>query len=109
MSARLRTAAASSGGDDMYTLSSRNAVARDLRGLGLYQESLDMARQVVDAFERSKAGRTSPGCTRAKGSPPRCARPAITGTRSRRASTYSSGAVTTWAWTTCTRCGPRPT
>ena len=35
----------------MYTLNSSNAVARDLRGLGLYQESLDIARRVVAAFE----------------------------------------------------------
>jgi tetratricopeptide (TPR) repeat protein len=40
------------GGEDMYTLSYAGAVARDLRSLGLYQESLDMARKVVAAFER---------------------------------------------------------
>ena len=28
-----------------------DAVARDLRGLGLYQESLDIARKAVKAFE----------------------------------------------------------
>ena len=39
------------GTDDMYTLYSSNAVARDLRGLGLYQESLDVTRRVVAAFE----------------------------------------------------------
>jgi hypothetical protein len=35
----------------MYTLNSSNAVARDLRGLGLYQEALDIGRRVVAAFE----------------------------------------------------------
>src|SRR6266700_3709916 len=39
------------GADDIYTLNSSNAVARDLRGLGLYQESLDIARRVVAAFQ----------------------------------------------------------
>jgi len=38
------------GPNDLFTLKSHNAVARDLRGLGLYQESLDIARKVVDAF-----------------------------------------------------------
>jgi tetratricopeptide (TPR) repeat protein len=36
---------------DMYTHISSTAVARDLRGLGLYQESLDVARRVVAEFE----------------------------------------------------------
>lgn len=35
----------------MYTLMSSNAVARDLRGLGRYQESLDIGRRVVNTFE----------------------------------------------------------
>jgi len=39
------------GAEDMYTLNSSNAVARDLRGLGRYQESLDMARRVHAAFD----------------------------------------------------------
>jgi tetratricopeptide (TPR) repeat protein len=37
--------------DDISTWMSANAVARDLRGLGRYQESLDVARGVVAAFE----------------------------------------------------------
>jgi tetratricopeptide (TPR) repeat protein len=39
------------GAADMYTHMSSTAVARDLRGLGLYQESLDVARRVVTEFE----------------------------------------------------------
>ena len=39
------------GADDLFTLNSSNAVARDKRGLGDYQESLDIARRVVAAFE----------------------------------------------------------
>jgi hypothetical protein len=38
------------GPNDLRTLFSHDAVARDLRGLGLYQESLDIARKVVGAF-----------------------------------------------------------
>ena len=38
------------GANDCITLISYNAVARDLRGLGLYQESLDIARKVVAGF-----------------------------------------------------------
>ena len=56
-----------------------------------------------------RPGEHPAGCTRARDSPPRCARPAITGTRCRKASTCSSGTVTTWAWITCTRSGPPPT
>jgi len=41
------------------TLHSHNAVARDLRGLGLYQESLDIARKVAGAFE-ALGGRENP-------------------------------------------------
>ena len=44
------------GDDDLNTLRSLNAVARDLRGLGLYQESLDVARQVAAKFAAA-AGR----------------------------------------------------
>jgi hypothetical protein len=35
----------------MNTLASANAVARDLRGLGRYQDSLDVTRRVVAAFD----------------------------------------------------------
>ena len=55
------------------------------------------------------AGRTPTGSTRARDSPPRCARPAITGTRCRRARTSSSATGTTSARTTPTRSGPPPT
>ena len=97
------------GPNDLFTLNSSNAVARDLRGLGLYQESLDIARRVVNAFE-AVGGRENVHWLHAcEGSPPRCARPAITGTRCRKASMCSSDAATTWAPTTCTRCGPPPT
>ena len=59
---------------------------------------------------RRQAGeRTSSGWRRPRDSPPRCARPAITGTRARKASTSSSGTVTTWARTTSTRSGLPPT
>ena len=39
------------GHNDPLTLHSHNAVARDLRGLGKYQESLDIAREVGMQFE----------------------------------------------------------
>jgi tetratricopeptide (TPR) repeat protein len=39
--------------DGISTLMSATAKARDLRGLGLYQESLDVARQVVAEFENA--------------------------------------------------------
>ena len=97
------------GADDMGTLASLNAVARDKRGLGLYRESLDTAREVVNAFEAVAAGRTSPGCTHRRASPPHCARRATTGTRRKQANRYSSATATTWAWTTCTRSGQPPT
>ena len=47
------------GASDPRTLVSYNAVARDLRGLGLYQESLDIARKVVGAFAAA-GGRENP-------------------------------------------------
>ena len=51
---------------------SATAMARDLRGLGRYQESLDVARRVVAAFEAAGGRETSAGWTHAKGSPPHC-------------------------------------
>ena len=47
------------GANDLRTLVSYNAVARDKRGLGLYQESLDIARKVVRTFEEA-SGRENP-------------------------------------------------
>ena len=46
-----RTAAGSWVPTTSITLNSYSAVARDLRSLGQYQESLDIARKVVNAFE----------------------------------------------------------
>ena len=43
--------AADLGPNDLITLNSYSAVARDLRSLGHYQESLDIARKVVNVFE----------------------------------------------------------
>ena len=47
------------GPNDLITLNSYSAVARDLRSLGLYQESLDIARRAVNAFE-AIGGRENP-------------------------------------------------
>jgi tetratricopeptide (TPR) repeat protein len=47
------------GSNNLMTLHSYDAVARDLRGLGLYQESLDIARKVAGAFEAA-GGRENP-------------------------------------------------
>ena len=50
-SERWLTARQTLGADDLNTLNSANAVAIDKRGLGNYQESLDIARRVVGAFQ----------------------------------------------------------
>ena len=45
------------GTDKLSTLMSATAVARDLRGLGRYQESLDLARMAAKEFEAASGGR----------------------------------------------------